>query len=439
MRTCMFIKNIILFSGLLVVSGCSAKEYDDAPKEVEQSNASLKVCVETSERSYMDSALQQYMQDHPDVKVQVQEINMENHEKDKVSAELMAGNGADLYVNPEAVMSDLYKAQQSGAFEDLMPWFEKEDGFTQDNYIKGTFDLYEQSEACYIFPIRIQNTSLAVYKGIEKTLNIGEADWNTPTQIISNLEKYYEKYPDSAPFVPLYSYAPAPDDYGMRVWKGLEANKNVFKLPELRKALNLYKKQAYPNGKDMSRPSDYEMIERDLEKTYEQENNYMGLQIIGVANLEEYVRMGGEKEADIYPEKDMEGNNILSALYYNTAIASASKNKKNAYELMQYIIADDRELGANMTSDKRTNKDILKRIKEEYGKEEILLDGQIYPGLEEETFEMLDDVFTNGEIVPCDDMEVKYWEYMLPFLENKKDYDTCLSELFDYMEIYYSE
>jgi hypothetical protein len=27
--------------------------------------------------------------------------------------------------------------------------------------------------------------------------------------------------------------------------------------------------------------------------------NYMGLQIIGVANLEEYVRMGGENEAEL--------------------------------------------------------------------------------------------------------------------------------------------
>ncbi|HIV13387.1 MAG TPA: hypothetical protein IAA63_09650 [Candidatus Pullilachnospira stercoravium] len=38
------------------------------------------------------------------------------------ATEIMAGDGADIYIRPSALFEDTYKIQEAGMFEDLMPW-----------------------------------------------------------------------------------------------------------------------------------------------------------------------------------------------------------------------------------------------------------------------------------------------------------------------------
>lgn len=135
-----------------LLSGCgTGTSVNDT---VAQTNDSLTIYVLDIDQSlFVDPPVAEYKKRYPDVEVEIKTIpaeDLENQQK-QIAAELMAGDGADLYVDARSLIDDLYKAQKTGALEDLMPWFSQMEGFSEEDYVDGTFDLYEHTDACYVF------------------------------------------------------------------------------------------------------------------------------------------------------------------------------------------------------------------------------------------------------------------------------------------------
>ena len=236
----------------MVLSGCGSSDQTSRTSgEAVQTNDSLTICaVDTDLSTFLEKPLAEYRKRYPDVEIKIRSIAFADldNQKTEVAAELMAGDGADFYMNPENVLDDIYKAQEAGAFEDLMPWLQKMEGFSEGNYMNGTFDLYEHTDACYIFPTNVAVTVLAVYKDMEESLGIDIDSWSHSSDLLDAIEKFYETYPTEQPFLDMDVYTNFLSGYGYNVSDGMK-NAEILGMPVFRKDMELYKKQAYRNGK----------------------------------------------------------------------------------------------------------------------------------------------------------------------------------------------
>ena len=80
--------------------------------------------LDYDKRPYLELPLSKFQAKYPDVEVELEILSAENlSESQEIAAtEIMAGDGADIYIRPSALFEDTYKIQEAGMFEDLMPW-----------------------------------------------------------------------------------------------------------------------------------------------------------------------------------------------------------------------------------------------------------------------------------------------------------------------------
>ena len=193
---------------MAVTAGCGGEEKKQAG-EVEQTNDSLTICVlDTFQYLYLEEITVRLKAEYPDIELIYDLVPADTSEEEekRVSTELMAGNGADLYLEPADLGIDVYKAQEAGAWEDLMPWFEAQEDFSEDNYVAGTFDLYDNTEACYVFPTSVSPSFYALYKDKIQELQLNPSAWTDMKGMLDALERYYERYPESSPFIAIEPY-----------------------------------------------------------------------------------------------------------------------------------------------------------------------------------------------------------------------------------------
>lgn len=419
------------------LSGCGSA--DQMSGEIVQTNDSLKICVlDYDKRAYLDLPLAKFQEKYPDVDVELEILSAENlSESQEIAAtEIMAGDGADIYIRPSALFEDTYKIQEAGMFEDLMPWLEQMEGFDPDHYLSGTFDLYENTEACYIFPIGLVPGVLAIDRSMADMLNLDVEAWNTSADLYDAMEKYYERYPEGSPFMRSEPYSLWLSGRGFRIYEG-KKNLEILDSQLLKRDMALCKKQAYPEGKFISREAE-EYYETELEQMYRGEGDYLGRAFAGY-NVEEYLRMGGGEEYILLPEYDDMGN-VRMTTTWNVAVLADSSNKENALHLIETILEEDNKPGwGHGVADREKNKDYLQQLHDQWVKDEVVVDGKVRAGLTEEDYQVIEEVYQKGVIVNESPVYPKFQEIMEPFFTNESSYEACMEEFRNYLELYYSE
>lgn len=425
-------KYFLIISLCIIVAGCGAEQEDIV---VETSN-SLKICVLDNEKTaFLDYPMRKFQEKYPEVDIQVELLSFDNlgEEQEKSATKLMAGEGADLYINPGNLFPDVYKVQESGMLEDLMPWFEKMNNFAKNDYLTGTFDLYEKTEACYIFPTGVFPRTIALWKDMVDRLDINIEQWDNASDIYEAIEKYYQNYPEGSPFLKSRPYSQWLSGHGFNIGEGLK-NAQILDSPELRRDMMLYKKQAYPEGVSIQtgEANDYEM-----EQMYRREGAYLGHIIYN--DIEEFLLMGGDSYAYLVPEYDDAGNIRVSTLG-QVAVSANSTNKENAVKFIQIIMEEESNMGwGTGTVNKENNKKYLSQLYDQWVQNKILINGEIYDGLTKEDYEVLESVYLRGTVTVEPPVYTKYQEIMESFFLNESSYDACIEEFRDYLEIYYSE
>lgn len=210
----------------------------------------------------------------------------------------------------------------------------------------------------------------------------------------------------------------------------------ILNSPVFRRDMMLYKEQAYPQETYVVEQywEDYEM---EKEKLFRREVQHLGKFLYD--DLRNFIQMGGEKETDIGFLFSADGKMAAEA-GISYAISAGSHNKENAFRMLQIIIeteAKNPEILSPFT-DKELTKEYLRQQKEKWMKEEVVIEGEVYAGLTEKTFDKLEDYYMNAAVVP----QVAYpdfMECMEPYFTGKSEMEPCLEEFRDYLEIYYSE
>lgn len=442
----------ILCCALFVIAGCGSKNQtednvtEDNETAAESAHSPLKVCVlEGNKEVLLKKALVEFKKKYPDMEVEVDSIAEEkvDTESSRISTELMAKKGCDLYLDIENVLEDAYKAQEAGAFADLAPLLEKQTEYKQEDFMKGTFDVSEEGKECYMLPVGTSIFMMAVRKDMQEEIGVDVSKWKTGADICDGMEKFYERYPEEQPFIMNESYTFTQDEYGFRIWKG-EENAELLKNADLKRGLDLIKKQAYVDGKCIIRNSDsveeYEKWENEMKKLYNRESIHLGKMIYGASDVKSYIQMGGEQEADLVPGYDMDGNIIGMPRTY-AAVAEASSKKEEAAFLLGLILKDTGANGVTEVTLKENNKELFADIRRQYGSGDVIIDSKTYPGLTEATFEKIENWEENQVpyITPSVALNNKYSECFEPYMTDQKSYEECFNDYEKYLEVYYSE
>ena len=447
--------SILMTATLLMTTGCSSGEpqedtgqalENDSAQETSTSPDALRVCLVDRDVGDLDAALESFKKKYPDINVELETISVDNLEAEKarVSSELMAGEGCDLYYYVENLLEDPYKAQQAGAFADLVPLLEKYTELTPDDFADGTFDTLENGEECYIIPLLQSFPLFVIRKDMQEKLGITTDSWKRIQDLRSILDAFYEMYPGEDPFSPYESFNPGMEYYGFRIWQGTD---NVGNLNEAdwKGGLDIMKETRYPegtyNGLQVGEmPEDYEKKDQEDEKIYQNQIPCLGKEMSSADNLEIYIRMGGEADADLFPEYDAQGQ-ISSFGLRGIAISESSQRKTDAIRLAQEIIMHNISVGIQMTTWKEGNQILLENLRQQYGSGEVALNGKVSPGLTDATFEKLE-TFIN-QAVPYYpvyvDVQTHIGTYMEDYLQGKVSYEEFMKKVEDYLEIYYSE
>lgn len=445
----------VLAAALLCTGGCgqrgqtedtgSTAETSITGKEAGSTDA-LRVCVVDTEVRFSEEARRIFQEKYPDVKVELEVVSFDNleEEKKRISSELMAGDGCDLYVNVDYLLEDPYKAQQAGAFTDLVPLFEEYTDLTEEDFMPGAFDTLENGQECYILPLTQSFQIFVIRKEMQETLGISTDSWKRIQDLNSILDAFDEAFPGQDPLSPYEYFYPGMELYGFCIWKGTD-NIGILKESDWKDGLDMLRQMRFPdgtyNGQELGgTQADYEKMEREEEKIYQNQVPCLGKEMFGVNDLETYLRMGGEEGADLFPEYDSQGQ-IRSFALDGIAISAHSGRKADAIRLVQELIMHWASVGNQVTTWKEGNRILLDNLRKQYGSGKVELEGNTYSGLTDVTFEKLE-TYINQAIPYYPvyvDVSVHMGSYMNEYLEGKVSYEEFMKNAETYLEIYYSE
>ncbi len=427
-------KGVVIFLILIFTAGCGGN--NQQTEEISSDRQSENLVVYTMESDLdVDQAVGNFQKAYPETEVEVRKIPNDDLEEQRraIAAEFMAGDGGDLYSNADDYFNDLYKMQESGLMEDLMPWFREDPDFSEEDYVDGTFDLYEDTEACFVVPIYSGCSYYFLFNDRLQELGTDPAEAEDMEEMIRTVWKFYEKYPEETAFSSHSPYYAGLEWLGFRVAEG---NLEVFDSPLLKQMEKLYKRQVYPEGESIL-TYDTEQSMREQEEIIRGERCCLG-KMGGIFQLEEYIRMGGEEQVTIAgigtdgPAVSCDGENFISA---------GSGSREMAFEFLKMYMEEIFHSTVTTTVNKEANRTLLESIKKQYGTDQVVIDGKVYPGLTEKTFGKLEADLNRMAVYPQTSYEVsgRYREMMEPFYKGEASFDQCVGEFKEYMEIYYSE
>lgn len=197
------------------------------------------------------------------------------------------------------------------------------------------------------------------------------------------------------------------------------------------------KRWIYPDGA-ASGPDiygDYTQYEQEMDSFIRGEGIHFVKNTPDIRTIEDYIRMGGESETDLVPVYDINGEKQTNAIY-GIAIAASSENKEEAILFIKTILE---HMGG--TTLKADNINVLEELREQYGKQEVVINGQVYDGLTETTFSKIEE-WMDQAVVSCyipAEVNSKLNDNYEKFWKDEISYDQCIDECIDFMKIYYSE
>lgn len=423
---------------VLAAAGCGSSV--SSAGKAAQTNTSLSIDIMKDERIYWDPVIEEFRRRYPKVDVEICSYSAEEMKTTSTErqTELMAGQGKDIYLSIESCGFDFYKVQQAGVFTDLYPFFRKEQGFSEDHYLEGMFDLFERKEGCWIVPTQAIFSACVTTKTINEELPVPLNALENYQDFVKDKTYFTRQYPDKMD-VPMESDT---GEYNARWGVAIQDGWNRFD--------QLFQSDLWKTEQELTKrrrrvasgavPMDWSSMEEFQEHLSQamEEKNYLCLDAQIDQAFMMYCQLGGADGAVIAPVPDVDGN-ILVYSSACVAISQSSTNKENAFRLLQIMLEE--------TYQKKNGGPVVKEYltgdvwKETYGQETILIQGKTYPGADEKTIEALSESFRKGKMAGglATDTKEKYRVCLEKYYEGEQSLETCAEEFLDYLELYGSE
>lgn len=437
---------------LSVFTGCGL-----SPKEENH----LTLYVDDSTKGYYSGLLGMYRYENPEVEVELVELTGLTPEEaaTKVSADIMAGKGPDVFLVSPSFMenNDVTRLMAAGTFLDLQPLLDQDEDFPLELYDETILDAVKYRDSLYLFPISYNTPLLlAEEKDIENSgIELGKLkDFGG---LVEEAETYL-KQPVSEEN-PLFNAANSLNNF--LYYLGLELidyeNKKVsLDTPEFRQACEFYQKlyrQESQPRKDVAEPDYYRAYQQDSRGIFEsycwQGTGKTSITLISSASL-----IAEYGQPVVVPLAGYDGKSHPEILL-SCGIRRNTKSKEAAYKLVKHMVSINQ-------LNRKDNLYFLNPIKEseksfygpyfENGKftgelavrnpqgESEILSENLYGSLSEEFFEDYSKTLAaHGEGFYRTPAMEKLYEYMEPYFKGEKSFEECRDTAQAQLSIYISE
>ena len=417
-----------------------------APKEIEQTNDSLKVAY-WGTNSMVSYPLYEFKQQHPDVEVIT---DFQPYTEDdpfgeaffkRISAEVMSGNGPDIIIGKFGRMN-ANKMMRSGAFTDLNKFLEADPDFERSKYNGKVLEAGQVDGKQYIMPLTYKlPLVLTTQEMLDKTgFDISTAD--NYNAFLEECLKYKQANIPGAPELSLdYYMTPYLADAVDYDTKEVKIN-----TPENRETIRL-------NYEAVASLSDAEGYGRGgfyALKIFENEAMFVQVvqpAVIYVLSYRALKEIGTPVMAAV---RDAEGR-LMAEIDEYAMINANSPNKENAYAFLKLLMSDENYLGMSQQSSISISNDAMRSCLEEMiGKEEKvddLLQGyadetKVAAGLTQEEVDAYMDILAevDGAYIREKDVEDAHTETIVPYYDGEiTDLDGCIQKFEDKLKIIASE
>ena len=417
-----------------------------APKEIEQTNDSLRVAYFGTDLT-VSYPLYEFKQQHPDVEVTTdfQAYSDNDMEEDdfftRISAEIMSGSGPDIIISEFGRMN-ANKMMRSGAFADLNEFLEADPEFDLSKYNANVLKAGQVEGKQYIMPLTYTiPLVLTTQEMLDKTgFDISTAD--NYNAFLEECLKYKQANIPGAPELSLDYYMPPyladAVDYDTKEVK--------INTPENRETIRL-------NYEAVASLSDAEGYGRGgfyALKIFENEAMFVQVvqpAVIYVLSYRALKEIGTPVMAAV---RDAEGR-LMAEVNEYAMINANSPNQENAYAFLKLLMSDENYLGISHKASVPISNDAMHSYLEGMiGKEEKLEDllqggiGELETaaGLTQEEVDAYMDILAevDGAYIREKDVEDAHTETIEPYYDGETaDLDGCIQNFEDKLKIIASE
>lgn len=426
--------------GMLISLTAGCQTSGSLSGEVKQTNASLSIDVLKDELIYWEPVIQEFQKRYPDVQVEICSYSAEEmvETASKRETELMAGEGKDIYLSIESSGFDFYKVQQSGVFADLYPFFQEEPGFSEENYLAGMFDIFENEETCCIVPTQAIFSACVTTKTINEEIPVPLNELEDYQDFVRDKMYFVKQYPDRKDLPVESDSGEYNARWGVDIQDGQKSFEQLFQSDFWKMEQQLTRHRRKSDSDTI--PMDWAHME-EFQKNisgYMEKKRYMCLDAQVDLAFQLYCQLGGKDRAVIASVPDVSGNTVVYPAAC-VAVSQNSPNKENAFRLLKIMLEEEFQ--------KRNGGPVVKEYltgevwKDAYGQENLLIQGVACPGVDEETIDSLAGHFRNGTMAGglLTSTKEKYSECMEGYYTGEKPLEACAEEFLAYLNIYCSE
>ena len=416
-----------------------------APKEIEQTNNSLKIAY-FGTSSLISGPLYEFKQSHPDVEVITDFLPMtvEDPTGDsfytRISAEIMSGSGPDIILISNSGMN-AGKMMRSGIFADLNEFIEADPEFDLSKYNANVLKAGQVEGKQYIMPLTY---TIPLVLTTQELLDKTGFDISTADNYNAFLEECLKYKQANIPGAPELSL-----DYYMTPYLAdavdYDTEEVKINTPENRETIRL-------NYEAVASLSDAEGYGRGgfyAQKIFE--NKAVFTQATQPASLYmiSYRALKGTATPVMAAVRDAEGR-LMAEINEYAMINANSPNKENAYAFLKLLMSDENYSMAYQGSISISNDAIRNFLEGMVGKDEKLEDliqgdtGELeeVAGLTQEEVDAYMDILAevDGAYIREKDVEDAHTETIEPYYDGETaDLDGCIQNFEDKLKIIASE
>ena len=416
-----------------------------APKEIEQTNDSLRVAYFGTDLT-VSYPLYEFKQQHPDVEVTTDfqpytgEDMLGYEFYTRISAEIMSGSGPDIIIGSFYGMN-ANKMMRSGAFADLNEFLEADPDFERSKYNANVLKAGQVEGKQYIMPLTYK---LPLVLTTQELLDKAGFDISTADNYNAFLEECLKYKQANIPGAPGLSL-----DYYMRPYLAdavdYDTGEAKINTPENRETIRLN----YEAVASLSDAEGYAAGGFYAQNIFENKSMFVEAAQPAVMYMISYRALKEIATPVMVAVRDAEGR-LMAEIDEYAMINANSPNKENAYAFLKLLMSDENYSMAYQGSISISNDAIRNFLEGMVGKEEKLADllqGDTWEletaaGLTQEEVDAYMSILAeiDGAYIQEKDVREAHTETIVPYYDGETaDLDGCIQKFEDKLKIIASE
>jgi multiple sugar transport system substrate-binding protein len=383
---------------------------------------------------WLNPTINFYREIYPNVELIIEDIGNDYYAySTRVSTELMAGSGPDIFFPTLMFDADMFKMADAGAFLDLNEFIEQDDSFNLDDYIKPVLDGGIFRGKRYLMPFEYNvNVFVSIPEKLDE-IGFDMSEIGSPISFMDEIVRTMPKAQTNRNFKTMATGSMwwALHTASRMKYADFEANTVLPYEETLEKLVRAYKPYFSFDG------AVYETHLRDLRN---------GVTMFGVCGnitdfffLASQINTISDIQMNVIP--DMNGKIHVRSTGAAT-IRSGSPNQQNAWNFIKLMLSPEnqsRDTFQNMPVHKRS---LIAHIERLYNFCDGVKDHFIFTKLSNEDVQAYIALITAIDYSSSFDSSqtnMMFHDYMMPFWEDKVSYETAIAGLKNDLRLYMSE